>query len=180
VLDTKAKLGDLNSTTVIDESLDIMLWALTQKDPEGWLSNTQDLDDALALIERMDNDYKPWLDRYKYFDRFPEQPQSAYRQAFEEFLLELERRLSKGGYLSGSDFGFLDAATAPFIRQFAHVDLVWFEGSCYPNTIQWLAEFKASLLFREIMKKFPVWTPESNELIIGAPTSGESLNKTSD
>lgn len=166
IVNTESKFGSDHPCMVVDESLDIMLWALTQQDPNGWLPRPAALKDALKLIERMDTEFKPWLDRYKYFERHPERSQSAYRQEFEVFLSELEKRLTQSSYLSGTNFGFLDAAVAPFIRQFAHVDLEWFEQSPYPNLIQWLNEFKSSELFQCIMKKFPVWQPEDQALLI--------------
>jgi len=157
VLDASAKTG-IDKPVVIDESLDIMLWALTQKDPKHWLpADSNSLDNVLAFVERNDNEFKGWLDKYKYFDRFPEHSQQHYRAQGEIFLAELESRLKTSAFLSGEHFGFLDAAIAPFIRQFAHVDLEWFEQCEYERVKQWLNDFKASDLFLAIMKKFPVW-----------------------
>ena len=166
VLDTRAKTG-IDKPVVIDESLDIMLWALTQKDPSNWLLTESDtLDTALAFVERNDNEFKGWLDKYKYFDRFPEHSQQHYRAQGEVFLAELESRLKTSAFLSGEHFGFLDAAIAPFIRQFAHVDLEWFEQCEYERVKQWLNDFKASDLFLAIMKKFPVWQQDDEPLFI--------------
>ena len=166
VLDASAKTG-IEKPVVIDESLDIMLWALTQKDPSHWLPTESDtLDTALAFVERNDNEFKGWLDKYKYFDRFPEHSQQHYRAQGEIFLAELESRLKTSAFLSGELFGFLDAAIAPFIRQFAHVDLEWFEQCEYERVKQWLNDFKASDLFLAIMKKFPVWKAGDTPLMI--------------
>ena len=166
VLDASAKTG-IDKPVVIDESLDIMLWALTQKDPSNWLLTESDtLDTALAFVERNDNEFKGWLDKYKYFDRFPEHSQQHYRAQGEIFLAELESRLKTYAFLSGEHFGFLDAAIAPFIRQFAHVDLEWFEQCQYERVKQWLNDFKASELFLAIMKKFPVWQQDDEPLYI--------------
>ena len=166
VLDASAKTG-IDKPVVIDESLDIMLWALTQKDPSNWLLTESDtLDTALAFVERNDNEFKGWLDKYKYFDRFPEHSQQHYRAQGEVFLAELESRLKTSAFLSGEHFGFLDAAIAPFIRQFAHVDLEWFEQCQYERVKQWLNDFKASDLFLAIMKKFPVWQQDDEPLFI--------------
>ncbi|MFC3151635.1 glutathione S-transferase [Litoribrevibacter euphylliae] len=169
VVNTEARFGPQHSTMVVDESLDIMLWALTERDPEAWMpSAPKALSGVLALIEQNDTEFKGWLDKYKYFDRFPEHPQVYYRQQGERFIEQLEAKLVKSPYLSGDRFGLLDAAIAPFIRQFAHVDLEWFEQSSYPKTIQWLSEFKESTLFKGIMKKYPAWKPENQALLINA------------
>lgn len=97
---------------VIDESLDIMRWALQQNDPGEWLQ----VNDFEALIQTNDSSFKYNLDRYKYADRYPEYPAGFYRQQGELFLAELERRLMRTQYLCGSYFSIADAAIAPFIR----------------------------------------------------------------
>jgi len=186
VLDTSAKTG-IDKPVVIDESLDIMLWALTQKDPNQWLPTDSNalhsaldstlgnaLDSALAFVERNDSEFKGWLDKYKYFDRFPEHPQQYYRQQGEVFLRDIETRLNASAFLSGERFGFLDAAIAPFVRQFAHVDLEWFEHCEYERLKTWLNDFKASELFLAIMKKFPVWQQEDEPLFINQQTISSS------
>ena len=80
---------------VIDESIDIALWALAQSDPKNWyqgLSNEQH-QQMLALIEQNDGEFKYFLDRYKYADRYPEQSQQYYRQQGEKTLAQLETLL---------------------------------------------------------------------------------------
>jgi glutathione S-transferase len=167
VLDNSIKTGTSAKPTVIDESLDIMLWALTSKDPSAWLPLDQHtLDEQLRLIEYNDTTFKGWLDKYKYFDRYPEQSQSHYREQAETFLIQLNERLQSSSYLSGETFGLLDAAIAPFIRQFAHVDLIWFESSSYIYLIDWLDRFKASDLFNSVMKKFPQWDKSMSPVLI--------------
>lgn len=147
---------------VIDESLDIMYWALSQKDDDQWIPEDQEQQDAIKkLIRENDNSFKQHLDRYKYADRFPEHPQEFYRAQGELFLHTLEERLSKAHYLMGEKMTLADAAIAPFIRQFAHVDREWFYQSSYPNLIRWLKVFLESELFAEVMVKHPLWVEES-------------------
>lgn len=140
----------LTDGTVIDESLDIMRWALRQNDPEHWLPSN---DMHSALIEQNDTSFKRDLDRYKYPNRFPETPVENYRTACEEFVNLLNARLTTSAFLVGDKFSFIDAAIAPFIRQFAHVDKDRFYQSPHLHVIKWLDAILASPLFNSVMKK---------------------------
>ena len=140
--------------TLIDESLDIMHWALRQRDPNGWLDHT---DDAAHWLARCDDEFKYWLDRYKYAVRFPEQDEIWYRGQAEVFLVTLETRLEKAQFLTGSALSVTDIAIFPFIRQFANVDLKWWESHPYPNIARWLDGLVSSELFIRVMKKYQQW-----------------------
>ena len=140
--------------TVIDESRDIMRWALNQNDPAGWLECA---DGDNLLVDRCDNEFKHWLDRYKYAVRFPEHDEGWYRQQGEQFLAQLEIRLSQWHYLTGASLSVVDVAIAPFVRQFASVDLPWWSERPYPSVSDWLHEFINSPLFLGAMNKYPQW-----------------------
>lgn len=143
----------LGNGQVIDESLDIMVWALQQHDPEHWLAS------ADPLVEWNDGEFKYYLDRYKYADRFPDFSARDYRQQAERFLAELERQLIRHAYLCGDHFSITDAAILPFIRQFAAVDSVWFEAAPYPAVQRWLQEFLAGKHFKAVMSQYAPWKP---------------------
>ncbi|MFO6422464.1 glutathione S-transferase [Motilimonas sp. KMU-193] len=145
----------LESGAVIDESLDIMLWALQQEDPLGLLKVS--LNDDMALIKQNDQDFKPWLDKYKYADRHPELSQADYLANACEFIAQLESGLTEHRYLTGKQLSLADLAIAPFIRQFAMVDSKWFETAPYPLVRNWLNSMISSELFKSIMKKYPTW-----------------------
>jgi glutathione S-transferase len=136
---------------VIDESLAIMRWALAQNDPEGWLLG----DDRAtqALIEENDQGFKHQLNRYKYAERYPEQPMEHYRAEGEVFLMKLEGLLAEQEYLLAGHLSLADVALAPFVRQFAHVDREWFGQSPYPRLQGWLQRFLESPLFIAVMAK---------------------------
>ena len=144
--------------TVIDESLDIALWALEQQDPSNLLGSLAQLSDMLSLINDNDNDFKGWLDQYKYADRYPEQTPEYYREQGELFLEKLENRLSHHPYLFGVEIRLADIAIMPFVRQFAHVDKKWFDAADYPFLQNWLQSWLASDSFEGIMHKHPKWT----------------------
>jgi len=156
----------LQNSVVIDESLDIMLWALQQHDPEHWLENGE-IQQAKELILWNDGEFKYHLDRYKYSDRYPERSELEYRQQGELFLAELERRLNQQSFLCGNHFALADAAILPFIRQFAAVDSVWFEESPYPARQQWLNRFLSSHLFDKVMTKYLIWKPDGQAQFFG-------------
>ena len=134
---------------VIAESLDIMRWALRHHDPEKWLRFGND---AEALIKRNDGDFKYFLDRYKYADRYPDFSQDYYRQQAEVFLAELEARLVNSKYLCGHSLSIADVAIFPFIRQYAGVDRDGFERSVFQALTKWLDTLLSLELFRVAMK----------------------------
>ncbi|MFW5451221.1 MAG: glutathione S-transferase [Methylophagaceae bacterium] len=146
--------------TVIDESLDIMLWALNQSDPDNWLSDINN-----ELIANNDGEFKHWLDRYKYADRYPEQSEYYYRQQAEKMLVILEQQLAENGCLVSAKLSLTDMAIFPFIRQFAFVDKAWFDSTPYPHVKTWLTSLIDSSLFRTIMVKYPAWQ-QGDELIL--------------
>lgn len=133
---------------VIEQSLEIMHWALAQYDPDNWLGP-----DSAALIEENDQVFKVNLDRYKYAIRYPEQPMEHYRAQGAVFLQRLEVLLEQTPYLAGDTLSLADIALAPFVRQFAHVDRDWFEQAPYPRLNAWLERFLASELFTAVMAK---------------------------
>jgi glutathione S-transferase len=141
---------------VIDESVDLMHWALLQGDPEHWWRHDLEAE-TNRLVEENDQVFKNHLDCYKYADRYPEQPQSFYRAQAETFLLQLENRLVLRRYLLADRLTFSDVAIFPFVRQFAFVDKAWFDSAPYPKLNAWLQSFLDSDLFLSVMTKYPRW-----------------------
>ncbi|MFJ4587644.1 glutathione S-transferase [Pseudomonas moraviensis] len=140
---------------VIDESLQIMRWALAQNDPDDW-SLAGDSFAALwmeKLIEGNDQIFKTALNRYKYAERYPEQPMEAYRAEGGLFLQKLDELLEGREYLLADHQSLADIALLPFVRQFAHVDQEWFAQTPYVRLQAWLQRFLESELFTSIMKK---------------------------
>jgi glutathione S-transferase len=136
---------------VIDESLEIMRWALAQNDPDNWLLGG---DSRIAeLIEANDQAFKLHLNRYKYAERYPEQPMEVYRAEGALFLQRLDRLLEGRDYLLSDHPCLADIALLPFVRQFAHVDREWFAQTPYVRLQAWLQGFLESELFTAIMKK---------------------------
>lgn len=136
---------------VIEESLEIMQWALAQNDPDNWLRHGDPA--VFALIAENDQGFKYHLDRYKYAERYPEKPMEHYRAGGEVFLQKLEDLLTDHAYLLADHPSLADMALAPFVRQFAHVDREWFAGAPYPRLQQWLERFLQSPLFVAVMAK---------------------------
>lgn len=139
---------------VLEQSLDIMHWALAQNDPEQWLSTDSELvRQTQELIAQNDGAFKGFLDRYKYAERFPEHPAAYYRMQGEAILAQLDARIAAHGFLSGNKRGLADMAIFPFVRQFVAVDPEWFYASPHQSLAGWLDGLLASPLFQSVMQK---------------------------
>ena len=148
--------------TVIDESLDVMLWALRQHDPDGWL--TGDVDGMLTLISANDGAFKQHLDRYKYPNRYASEHTddvqafaALHRAAGAAWLVSLQHRLRDKNWLFSDGASLADMAVLPFVRQFAHTDAAWFAAQPWPQLATWLARFEASILYTGVMNKHMPW-----------------------
>ncbi len=145
---------------VIDQSIDIMRWALAQQDPEGWMPAPESVEAAEQLIAANDGPFKAMLDRYKYAGRHPEQPAETYRDNGVALLIApLETRLQQTAFLLGARMSLADMALFPFVRQFAHVDPAWFSASPYHAVRAWMNGLLESSLFDAAMEKFTPWQP---------------------
>lgn len=153
----------VHENIVIEESREILEWALEQNDPQGLL--TVEPDKANVLIDQNDNEFKQWLDRYKYADRYPEMTELQYRQKGEEFLQVLEDLLAKNTYLLGNNISIADIGIMPFVRQFAHVNRDVFYSLPYPHLQQWLKDWLEHPIFKQVMIKYPPWQ-EGDELVV--------------
>ena len=141
---------------VLDQSIDIMRWALEQSDPDEWLKVDATL--AQQWIERNDGPFKVLLDQYKYPNRFPELKQAEVLDSASKLMLEpTEAALQSKLYLLGSDLSWVDIAIFPFVRQFSMVNLQKFNDLPFPKTKQWLNQLLESELFNAVMSKYPVW-----------------------
>jgi glutathione S-transferase len=145
---------------ILDESLDIMRWALRQRDPEGWLKH----DDA-ALIAMNDGAFKQDLDRYKYPQRHNSDP-IAHRDRALPFLYTLDARIAANGQLCGATRGLADAAIMPVVRQFAAVDRTWFEGQPLPALRSWLNAHMDSDLFHAVMVPVAPWAEDESPILL--------------
>lgn len=167
---------------VIDESLDIMLWALQQNDPEDLLhkDNPNDLAEMLKLVKLNDKEFKPQLEIYKKSKRFRTGTEVEERQKCEVFIAELERRLasSKGvggsvvdanfvGCFVGKKPGLIDYALIPFVRQFSRVNKAWFKQAPYPLLRNWIEHQMQSRLYAKAMQKTPLWLDEYEKCVFG-------------
>lgn len=143
---------------VLEESLDIMFWALAQHDPDHWLPRYRAMPAAtVALVDTLERRFKPALDGFKYGNRGPQSASLPYREACESYLAELEGALAADAGLSASDPAFADVALLPFVRQCANVDPKWFSELSHPRLQLWLAVLLQHPLFTGVMAKVPLW-----------------------
>ena len=141
-------------SVVIEESLEVMLWALDRSDPESWLVMPEA---GYEWIARCDGPFKTALDHTKYAVRYPGLDPKQERGRAAEFLLDLNSQIANSGWIFGATCTLADMAIVPFIRQFANSDRSWFDAQPWPNLQRWLSRFLASDRFAGIMTKYPKW-----------------------
>lgn len=153
---------------IIEQSIDVMRWALKINDSDDWF--IEDESQSQYLIDYNDNEFKHFLDRYKYHIGYPEHSQEYYRDNAEGFLKIIEKQLSdnEGIALLGNKISFADIAIFPFIRQFSKVDLDWFQASPYECLKKWTLNIEQSELFQGCMKKHAQWLPEHSPIYFPA------------
>lgn len=145
---------------VLEESLDIMRWALAESDPEGWLGDVDH-----DLITANDGPFKQALDRYKYPHRYALGDGTEHRDAAFPHLSRLNDVLANGPYFGGPKPAFTDIALFPFIRQFAATNAGWFAALPLPALHLWLSSMVDSELFAKIMTRYPQWQPGDSAVI---------------
>jgi len=152
----------LKDGKVLDESLDIMQWAIKQGEQKLYEDK---LNEQNQLIKYNDIKFKYWLDKYKYHVRYLEHSREYYQRKCSKTLAEYDMRLRENAYLMGDRIGLADIAIFPFIRQCANVDQNWFNNK-YPNLNQWLEIWKQSRLFKSVMMKYNQWRLGDELLIV--------------
>ncbi len=143
----------VTNNQIIDESLDVMIWALDQNDPKGWLDMPSL---GHELIAQCDGMFKSALDRTKYASRYPDADSEEHRRIASAFLKDLNAKIDDHIFDKPS---LADAAILPFVRQFAFIDKDWFDGQPWPKLQAWLNTFLASDRFARIMPKYAPWQP---------------------
>jgi len=159
----------LTDGSVIDESLDIMLWALNKSDPHNLLyaHDSNALPTMLTLITLNDEQFKPFLEKYKFAKRKHEVSEIFYRRQCEVFVAQFELTLSSKKNFMGEEPSLADYALLPFIRQFARVDRQWYLQSPYPNIRRWLNSYLQTPIFTKVMAKFPLWLDTHEAFLFG-------------
>lgn len=160
--------------TVLEQSLDIMSWALARNDPAGWLTPIHgDEAGMLELIAECDGPFKQALDRCKYPSRYPEADAALARAQAVEWMQRLEVRLTGQPFLFGDHAALADMAIAPFVRQFAGIDADWWAAQPWPRLQAWLAQWQASPLFESVMPKLPAWVDGTEGVVFPHPEGTE-------
>lgn len=158
----------LENGVVIDESLEVMLWALQQSDPDDLMHD--EIADMLIIIDDFDNGFKTCLEQYKCEKRYlkaniEKNSLVEYRQACEQYLQKLELRLIEHTFIMSDKESLVDIALLPFIRQFAQVERQWYLQSPYPKVRQWLNNYLQSPMFTKVMAKQPLWLDNHEDII---------------
>lgn len=159
----------LSNGTVIEESLEVMLWALQEMDPADLLDCQQEgaLSAMLLLINEFDNNFKTYLEAYKCAKRYQEDNVAECRAVCQQYIQQLEQRLTAHSFLMSDKESLADIALIPFIRQFARIERQWYLQSPYPMVRQWLNSYLQSSVFTKVMAKHPLWVDEPQDVLFG-------------
>jgi len=150
---------------VIEESNDIIQWALSHNSKKLMVLNLEQQDFALKTIHEFDTDFKHHLDRYKYSQRYDTDPQN-HRDYCDEILGELDKSISDSKWIFSDEVSLLDISILPFIRQFKIADNEYFFNQKYLKVIKLLNQFEDSSLFHQIMYKYDVWSAPDNNSVL--------------
>jgi len=163
-------LGADHQNQVIDESLDIMLWALGRNDPDNLLyaKTPKALNEMLSIIHENDAVFKPQLEKYKRAKRFHGDDEEACRLLCEPFVQMLELRLTQHKFFMGETPSLLDFALLPFVRQFSKVNRQLYLNGPYTHLQHWLNHHLQSRLYAKMMFKYPLWLEGSEEFLFGS------------
>ena len=145
---------------VIDESLEIVAWALAAK-PQSITTHNKEA--AQALVTALHDHFIPNLNKYKYPDLYHLKDGTPFWLACADYLAQLEPLLARQQFLEADQVGYADFAIFPLIRQCWVVNPQWFEQAPYPFVNRWLRWFMDHPLFEQIMLKHEPWSPEQGE-----------------
>jgi len=159
--------NELVQPQIIDESIEVMLWALHESDPENLMHSETPhlLSEMLSLISKFDTEFKKCFDKYQCAKRYHEDSLVSDREACEKYIAGLEQRIELNGFLMSNKTSLADIALLPFIRKFSKVERQWYLQSPYPNLRAWLNNYLQSRMFSKVMTQYPLWL-ENKELVI--------------
>ena len=154
----------LQDGKVIDESLDVIDWALNLNDPDDW-QRSKDKEKTKELIKINDGEFKYHLDRYKYSKRYDNEDPEFHRKKCLKFIESINNELNNSEYIFDDNISYADIVLLPFIRQFRIADLEWFDSLPYDNLKRWLSSFLGSSLLNSIMKKYDLWKEGDKSIV---------------
>jgi len=154
----------LQDGKVIDESLDVIDWALNLNDPDDW-QRSKDKEKTKELIKINDGEFKYHLDRYKYSKRYDNEDPEFHRKKCLKFIESINNELNNSEYIFDDNISYADIVLLPFIRQFRIADIEWFDSLPYDNLKKWLSSFLGSSLLNSIMKKYDLWKEGDKSIV---------------
>ena len=154
----------LQDGKVIDESLDVIDWALNINDPDDW-QRSKDKEKTKELIKINDGEFKYHLDRYKYSKRYDNEDPEFHRKKCLKFIESINNELNNSEYIFDDNISYADIVLLPFIRQFRIADIEWFDSLPYDNLKKWLSSFLGSSLLNSIMKKYDLWKEGDKSIV---------------
>ena len=154
----------LQDGKVIDESIDVIDWALNLNDPDDW-QRSKDKEKTKELIKINDGEFKYHRDRYKYSKRYDNEDPEFHRKKCLKFIESINNELNNSEYIFDDNISYADIVLLPFIRQFRIADIEWFDSLPYDNLKKWLSSFLNSSLLDSIMKKYDLWKEGDKSIV---------------
>tara|TARA_B100000941_G_scaffold157094_1_gene111456 strand:+ start:238 stop:828 length:591 start_codon:yes stop_codon:yes gene_type:complete len=154
----------LQDGNVIDESLDVIDWALNLNDPDDW-QRSKNTEKTKELIKINDGEFKYHLDRYKYSKRYNNENPELHKKKCLKFLESINNELNNSKYIFDDNISYADIVVLPFIRQFRIADMEWFDSLPYDNLKNWLSNFLDSSLLNSSMKKYDLWKEGDKSIV---------------
>lgn len=151
----------ITDTMVIEESLELMLWALAQNDPVNLLDPNENvsLTEMVSFIAEFEDRFVTALNAFACAKRYHEPNVAQRRQPCEKVLIEFEQKLTQHAFLFAEQESLVDIAVLPFLRKYARIDKQWFRQSPYPRVRQWLNQYLQSKMFSKVMEHHELWQP---------------------
>ena len=156
--------------TVIDQSIDIILWTLMKNQAYHFLYDSDDFkltSESSTIIRQNDIKFKYHLDRYKYPNRYRDINPEHHRNAARAILIDWNGRLSKdpNSWLLGQSETFVDWSVWPFVRQYRMVNEEYFDNDIQIASLRnWLVRYTNNNLFKILMRKIVPWSQSQNNV----------------
>ena len=158
----------LKNGEIIEESLDIILWTLSnskKSDQKKYFPNDIK-EEILNIIRENDQEFKFHLDRFKYASRFDEKDKDYHfyeaQNIIKNWNFLLKDNPKRNFWLVGENETIADWCIWPFVRQFKiaceHQKI---DNHFDDSMIRWLNYFETNNNYKDVMNKYEIWNQSS-------------------
>ena len=158
----------LKNGEIIEESLDIILWTLSnskKSDLKKFFPNNLK-EEILNIIRENDQEFKFHLDRFKYTSRFDKKDKDYHfyeaQNIIKKWNFLLKDTPKRNSWLVGENETIADWCIWPFVRQFKiaceHQKI---DNHFDDSMIRWLNYFETNNNYKDVMNKYEIWNKSS-------------------